>query len=149
MWQVQQFGQARSVALCLAVWVLILVLCNFLTHYPSNDFSVSPAAYSPRYRLLWGESSRSVLHLNEDGEHVLVLACKWACTFEENAMRHFCRNKLSALFDLPIRTFRAVIFSSSWGRHCRSSHLQASWAGTADQVSYSWKLLLTTDTAAV
>lgn len=25
MWQVQQFGQARSVALCLAVWVLILV----------------------------------------------------------------------------------------------------------------------------
>lgn len=81
----------------------------------------------------------------------MKMVSTWWCAFmsEENAMQHFAAINSYRHLYLPIRTSLAVIFSSSWGRLCRSNHSQVSSAGTADQVSYSWKLLLTTDTAAV
>lgn len=122
------------------------LLGNFVTIYLST--SVSRGWFSPRYCLLWRESTCPVLHFNEDGEDMTVQASMHACL-----KRMWCNtsaemNSFHCLY-LPVRTFLAVTFSSSWGHLCRSNHLQDWSAGTADQVSYSWKLLLTIETAAV
>lgn len=97
---------------------------------------------SPRYRLLRRESPCSILYFHEDGEHMAV-ACK---LFEVTALRQIWRQISLSLF-FSARTFLAVIFSSSWGRLCRSSPLPVSSAGTADHVSYCWELLPTPETA--
>lgn len=91
---------------------------------------------SPRYRLLWRESSCPVLHFNENGEHRAavcthaVVACTHAC---ETVMQHLCRHKLlSSLLhcqDFPRCDLLIVMgtslqvqpFAGLVSRYCRSS----------------------------
>ncbi len=150
MWQVQQFSQTRSVDLSY-FFILVLSVSNCLFVFFKNVFSVisdlltytnsilcisaSPACYSLRYCLLWRESACPFLHLNEDGEHMVVV-WKHSCMFEDSVIQHFCRNKLfpPSLFicqDFPRCDLLIIMgtslqvqpFASLVSRYCRSSFI--------------------------
>lgn len=114
------------------MWFSELFLCT-----PSHlTISLSfPCLFSPRYRLLWRESTRPVLHFNEDGEHMVVVF-KHACMFEENVKKVLCRNttflpSLSTCQDFPRCDLLIVMgtslqvqpFAGLVGRYCRSSSI--------------------------
>lgn len=155
MWQVWQFSETRWVGLCLSILSFTLVLLStlfiyFTFHIHYIDISQTSLLlvcclcmyvcmyvviylfiyFKSRYCLLWRESSCSVLHFNEDGEHWVVLF-KCASILKMSNSSFATINSLKLFFYVPTRTFPAVIFSLLWERLCRSSHLQASLAGTA------------------